>query len=176
MQINFYMDAEDRRGFHDFIFARGGYLLPEVWPAPSAPCFSSAADVPSGRHTLKIFREDIFPRSSFDDPEWITPYPQFHGYFIHGPGMQYSPSWQDEAGIHRGRIYMGLVSESSFLKPGSPRADIAEVHRTGYRNLVNFYNACCRYVRKNLRKDDAGFYHGAGSDRAGANGVMKLQI
>lgn len=176
MQINFYMDEEDRQRFHEFVFERGGYLTPEVWPKPEAPCFSSPADVPTGHHTLKIFREDIFPRACFDDPDWITPYPQFNGYFIHGPGMQYAPSWRDEAGIHRGRIYMGLVGEFSFVKPGKPSAGAYTQYADGYRKLENFYAACCRYVRKNFRKDEAGHYHGAGSDQAVLNGAVKLQI
>ena len=175
MQINFYMDKQDRDSFHEFVFDRGGYLIPEVWPERNVPCFSSHSDMPKGCHTLKLFREEVFSKSSFEDSDWITPYPS-HGYFVHGPGIQYSPSWQDELGIHRGRLYMGLVGAFSFVKPGKPVADAYIRYADGYHRLENFYKTCCRYIRKSFRKDDAGFYHGIGSDEAALSGVAKLQF
>jgi pimeloyl-ACP methyl ester carboxylesterase len=57
-----------------------------------------------------------------------------------------------------------------------------EIHGSGVPVVLlhgggeHFYKACCRYVRKNCRKDDAGFYHGAANDRAVMNGAMKLDV
>jgi hypothetical protein len=72
---------------------------------------------------------------------------------------------------------MGLVSPSSFVAPNeSPVRAYAE-HRESYKVLENFYKGCARYIRNNFRRDDAGFYHGKGSDAAVASvGISKVQI
>lgn len=174
MQINFYMAEKDKAIFHDYIFQRNGYIMPETWPTRDVPIYSEHSPVPEDRADLKIFREDLFNKVNFCDQDWITPYPQFDSYFVHGPGMQYSPSWIDTAGLHRGRIYMGLVSPGSFLKPDMPYACVGEEERDSYRKLENFYKSCCRFIRKRYRKASTGFYHGPFSDIAEASGVVKV--
>ena len=175
MQINFYMDEADRIQFHEYIFSRGGYILPSTPQEKPAPIYLSPSDISNSFEALVIFKEDIFPVSNFEDPAWIAPYRD--RYYVHGPGMLYSPSWQDEKGLRRGRIYMGLFSSSSFLKPGEDRqGNLYDFYKDGVRKVENFYQSCCRNIRKNCRKDKAGFYHGEGSDRLENNGIAKLQI
>jgi len=49
-------------------------------------------------------------------------------------------------------------------------------HATGVKAMEAFYKSCCRYIRNIYRKDDAGFYHGPGSDEAAASGAPKLDF
>ncbi len=71
---------------------------------------------------------------------------------------------------------MGLVGEFSYIEPGKQDPLAYEKHKDAYKQLENFYKSCCRYIRKNFRKDDTGFYHGAHSDELEKNGVIKRQI
>lgn len=175
MQISFYMDDQDRCEFHEYIFKRGGYILPSTPRDKIPPRYFKHSDIPSSFDNLIIFKEDIFSVSNFDDPAWVTPYRD--RYYTHGPGMLYSPSWQDERGIHKGRIYMGLFSASSFLKPSENRSgNLYERYKDDIRKVENFYQACCRNIRKNCRRDGAGFYHGKVSDDLANSGIEKLQI
>jgi hypothetical protein len=175
MQINFYMDKPDRDQFHEYIFSRGGYILPSRPLEMPAPIYLSSSDIPDSFEDLLILNESIFSMSNYKDPDWITPW--HDRYFTHGPGMLYSPSWKDENGLHRGRIFMGLFSASSFLKSNSDRqGNIYELYKDDVRKVENFFQSCCRNIRKFCRKDDAGFYHGPSSDQLEKNGVIKLQI
>ncbi|WP_284215457.1 hypothetical protein [Agaribacter marinus] len=169
------MDEPDRIEFHEYIFSRGGYIIPSVAKTKPAPIYQCPSSIPISFDDLVIFKEDIFPKSNFLDLEWFTPYQ--NGYFTHGPGMLYSPSWRDEKGLHRGRIYMGLFSTFSFLKPNEKRKDgVYEKFKDEEKKVLNFYQACCRNIRKNCRKDNTGFYHGVGSDLLSEIGVEKLQF
>lgn len=167
------MGDPDRDQFHEYIFSRGGYILPihpfEIPP----PMYLDSSDIPDSFEDLLILKEDIFPISNYNDPDWITPW--HDRYYVHGPGMLYSPCYEDEKGLHRGRIYMGLFSASSFLNPKSTRQGNAyELYKADVRKVENFYQSCCRNIRKLCRKDDAGIYHGPSSDILENNGVSKL--
>ncbi|GLR69132.1 hypothetical protein GCM10007852_00400 [Agaribacter marinus] len=72
---------------------------------------------------------------------------------------------------------MGLFSTFSFLKPNEKRKDgVYEKFKDEEKKVLNFYQACCRNIRKNCRKDNTGFYHGVGSDLLSEIGVEKLQF
>jgi len=181
MQINFYMSSTDRAQFHQFIFDRGGYVAPEHWGQEAIPIVRGQCVALDGQRALKIFKEDVFPASRLSEAGWITPYRSRGGYYVHGPGIQYLASVQDGSAIYRGRLYTGLLSTSSFLKPDEPRSGTASGKAKaeqvdGLKAMKAFYKSCCGYIRQTHRKDDAGFYHGPGSDEAEANGATKLQF
>ena len=160
------MADEDRRAFHDYLFAHGAYLAPERWPTQDIPLVETHADDLKNCRGLKIFKSDLFPQSQFQNPAWVTWHAPTERFFVHGPGIEYLVSFTDTTGMHRGRLYMGLVSPSSFVRPKQSLADAYAKHRESYKALESFYQSCARYLRKNYRKDAAGFYHGEASDAA----------
>ncbi|WP_157469004.1 hypothetical protein [Dyella thiooxydans] len=166
MQINFYMADEDRRAFHDYLFSRGAYLAPDRWSTQNIPLVKTHSDDLNGSRKLKIFKSDLFPESHFQDPAWVTWHAPTEKFVVHGPGIEYLVSFTDANNIHRGRLYMGLVSPSSFVSLGQSLTGAYAQHQESYRALENFYKSCVRYIRKNYRKDSAGFYHGEASDTA----------
>lgn len=174
MQINFYMLAEDQALLYEHIYNRDGYLIPREWPEHDVPIFSADSPLPTRNSfaALNIYRENLFGKDNFRDPDWITPY--HDGFFVHGPGMEYLPSRESSDGLHHGRIYMGLLGPSSFGKPGTPYNDLPDDANDRYRAMENFYRSCCRLLRKRFRRDDAGVYHGPSSDKAEAGGLAKL--
>ncbi len=174
MQINFFMDSEDIDRFHEYLFSRGGYITPEYWGTTDIPLFFDKS--PDMRHrSLKLFKEDIFSKSRFTEPGWIVLARPRREYYVHGPGMEYIRSYLDSDGIHHGRLYMGLVSHGSFIKPNELEPNVHIKYGRDYKNLENFYRSCCNYIRKNYRKH-GGFYHGSGSDRSEVNGVTKCSM
>jgi len=177
MQINFYMSKPDRDAFHDYLFSRGAYLTPERCSSHEVPIFSRPNEDIDHCHKLKIFRQDIFGRENFSDHTWLTLHPVLKSYYVHGPGMQYDLSFLDKEGLHRGRIYMGLVSPGSFVPPKMSDPDAFARYDKAYSALENFYKACCRYIRANFRKDEVGLYHGKGSDYlVESQGIKRLQF
>lgn len=177
MQINFYMGKPDRDAFHDYLFSQNAYLTPERCASDEVPVFSRPNDDIEHYRALKIFRQDIFGKEAFSDPAWLTLHPVLNSYYVHGPGMQYDMSYTDQEGLHRGRIYMGLVSRGSFVPPKTIDPDAFSRYDQAYRALENFYRSCCRYIRANFRKDEAGMYHGKGSDYlVESQGVNRLQF
>jgi hypothetical protein len=177
MQIGFFMVDEDRRAFHDYIFSRGGYLVPQRWSTRSVPIISSWIDEHDECRLLKIYKSELFPQSRFQDPAWVTWHAPTQKFFVHGPGIEYRVPFTDARGMHRGRLYMGLVSPSSFVAPNESPVGAYAGHRESYKVLENFYKSCARYIRSNYRRDDAGFYHGKGSDAVVASvGTPKVQI
>jgi hypothetical protein len=177
MQINFYMSAADREAFHDYLFSRDAYLTPQRCPSLAVPVFTHQSEDIDLYRTLHIYRQDIFCKEAFSDPSWLTFHPVLKSYYVHGPGMQYETSYTDQEGLHRGRIYMGLVSRSSFVPPKMTDPDAYARYDKPYRALENFYKSCCRYIRKNFRRDDWGMYHGAGSDYlVESQGIKQLQF
>lgn len=177
MQINFYMSTTDKEAFHDYLFSRDAYLTPERCPSGKVPVFARPNEDIEHYRTLKIFRQDIFGKEAFSDPVWLTFHPVLKSYYVHGPGMQYDVSYMDQEGLHRGRIYMGLVSRSSFVPPKMTDPDAFARYDKAYRALENFYKSCCRYIRTNYRRDEAGMYHGNGSDSLiESQGIKRLQF
>lgn len=72
---------------------------------------------------------------------------------------------------------MGLVSRLSFVPPKTSDPDAFSRYDQAYRSLENFYRSCCRYIRSNFRKDEAGMYHGKESDHlVESKGVELLQF
>ncbi|MEQ9297445.1 MAG: hypothetical protein RIF33_02730 [Cyclobacteriaceae bacterium] len=176
MQINFYMGDDDRRLFHEYVFSRDGYLTPERWVNTKIPIADATHQIEIEGRTLKVFKEDLFPKSNFDNEDWITYHNPTRSFYVHGPGMEYLKSYTDEKGLHRGRIYMGLVSAFSFVKPGEKDLEAYATYNEKYKQVENFYKSCCRYIRKNFRKDDVDFYHGSQSDLLAQKDIPKLQF
>ncbi|WP_156480533.1 hypothetical protein [Aquipseudomonas alcaligenes] len=177
MQINFYMADEDRRAFHEYLYSRGAYLVPERWPTRDIPIVQAASEEASECKDFKIFKSDLFPQSEFQNRAWITWHEPTKRFYVHGPGIQYLVSFTDANGIHRGRLYMGLVSPRSFVEPHGQSVDCYAENEKKYKALENFHKSCARYIRNHYRKDEGGFYHGKASDMAVQNyGVSKTQL
>lgn len=181
MQINFFMNKDDQREFHEYLFSRGGYLTPGEWPSKDIPILRSVDDekIPAQKYPLcsrdlKLFREDVFPSFSLQDYEWFTKQSKHELFSVWGPGIEYLTAWQDEEGIRPGRLYMGAFSAGSFQKPGEPYGGAYEKYGDGVRQMTNFYNSCCRYIRKRCRKAESGFWHGPGCDKEEEAGIVLL--
>lgn len=176
MQINFYMGDTDKELFHQYIYGRNGYMTPEYIKKLEVPIADSQNLIEFNDPTIKLFSEAIFPKENFKNNEWLTFSEVRNNYYVHGPGMQYAQSYIDANGIHRGRLYMGLVTSASFLKPSeNVAAHFRPEYEEKYKEIENFYRSCCRYIRKNFRKDKTGIYYGPQSDELIQNGVQKIQ-
>jgi hypothetical protein len=170
------MGDNDRKLFHEYIFSKDGYLTPQRWENKEIPIASLQNPIDIDYWSLKVFKEDNFSSTNFSSSDWITYHEPSKRFFIHGPGMEYMKSYTNAKGLIRGRIYMGIVSTYSYVKPDENDSQAYEKYKDKYKQLVNFYRSCCRYIKKNFRKDDVGFYHGTESDELERNGIEKLQF
>ncbi len=192
------MGPEDEKNFIDYITSRDGYLIPQYWKSKQIPILKELKFWRYDQQnedwiwSIQLLKNDIFPYQNYNSDTWITYLPQFNHYFAHGPAFEFTRSQQKEEGLSHGRIYGGLLSESSFTPPNSNQnsknkfsifslfkkknsIENNEDYSESYKNLINFYRSCCNYIRKNYRKDKAGFYHGQHSDRMEEEfGVKKL--
>jgi hypothetical protein len=176
MQINFWMGDKDRELFHDYIFSRGGYLIPRYLKTTEVPIAWQENKVDFNELFLHIYKEDNFSKSHFSDPDWVTYLPAFKSYFVHGPGMEYKRPYNHNDGtLIQGRIYMGLLGAFSYLKPGVSDPSCYERFAAEYKQMENFYQSCCRFIRKHFRNVH-GFYHGPQSDQLEKEGMEKLSF
>lgn len=181
MQINFYMGDTDKALFHHYIYGRNGYMTPEYIKKSflkklKVPIADAQNPIEFDDRTIKLFSEANFPKKNFKNSEWLAFSDVRNSYYLHGPGMQYTQSYIDTNGIHRGRLYMGLVTSASYLKPSeNVAAHFRPEYKKKYQEIENFYKSCCRYISKNFRKDSTGFYYGPESDELIQNGIKKIQ-
>jgi hypothetical protein len=175
------MGDKDKELFHQYIYGRNGYFTLEyikksVLLKLEVPIADAKNPIEFDDRTIKLFSEANFPKENFQNKEWLSFSDVRNSYFVHGPGMQYTQSYTDKNGIHRGRLYMGLVTSASYLKPSE---NIAAHFRPKYKGkfseIENFYRSCCRYIRKNYRKDKTGFYYGPQSDKLIQSGIKEIQ-
>ena len=169
------MGDNDRKLFHDYIYSRGGYLTPEYWEKKEIPIAHLDNPIDINFSYLKIFKEDNFSSTNLNGTDWIKYVKRRKHFYVHGPGMEYMKPYTNEKGLIGGRIYMGLVGKFSYIKPNDKEFNY-EKYEDKYKQLENFYKSCCRYIRKNFRRDIGGFYHGAESDELERNGIKKLQL
>jgi hypothetical protein len=174
MQINFWMGDNDRALFHDYIFSRNGYLTPENWKDTAIPIASVENKIDIDYFLLKIYKEELFPKSNFNDPDWFTFNTASQLYLVSGPGMEYMRSYTKNGEMIKGRIYMGTVGPSSFTKPGSSVSEYAK-YEEAYKKLENFYRSCCRFIREHFR--NAGHvYCGPHSDQLVKEGMVRVSF
>ena len=139
MQINYYMNDDDRDSFHEYIFSRGGYIVPQVWRNKNKfihwfnlfqyympwiwwknniPIITSEnkddIDKKWTRHGFFIWKEDVFSKDNYKH-KWWTQYTSLKKWFrVYGSWITYSPSYTENKVIYRGRIY---VYESRYNIP-----------------------------------------------------------
>ena len=175
MQINFWMGDNDRALFHEYIFSRYGYLTPEIWKDTAIPIASVENKIDIDDPWLKIYKEELFPQSNFNDPDWFTFNTASQLYRVSGPGMQYMRSYTKNGEMIMGRIYMGVVGPSSFTKPKENSVSEYAKYEGDYKKLENFYRSCCRFIRKHFR--NAGHvYCGPHSDQLVKEGIVRVSF
>jgi hypothetical protein len=167
MQINFFMNPQDRFAFHEYIFSKGGYMTPSRIDSAITPVFTTPSDINEEHFDLKLFRESIFSKDHYTDSNWVRWHAPSKTYYVWGPGIEYSASFQRSVNIYSYRLYMGTVSPSSFVKPEESLEGTYQKYAIEYKKLENFYKSCCGYIRRTCRKEGGigGFYFGKGIDQ-----------
>ena len=175
MQINFWMGDNDRALFHDYIFSRNGYLTPEYWKDTAIPIASVENKIDIDYFLLKIYKEELFPQSNFNDLDWFTFNTASQLYRVSGPGMEYLRSYTKNGEMIMVRIYMGAVWPDSLTKPKEDRVSEYAKYEEDYKKLENFYCSCCRFITKHFR--NAGHvYCGPHSDLLVKEGMLRVHF
>jgi hypothetical protein len=151
------------------------YIKKSLLQQLEVPIADSQNPIVFDDRTIKLFSKANFSKENFKNKEWLTFSEVRNSYYVHGPGMQYAQSYIDTDDIHRGRLYMGLITSANYLKPSENVAvHFKPEYKEKYTEIENFYRSCCRYIRKNFRKDSTGFYYGPESDELIQSGVKKI--
>ena len=163
MQVVFYMTPDEEMRFIGHVLSKGGYYMPKYWPTYPMPLlaepFPPAAGKADPMRELMIFKETLFPKASAVSEDWK----QFWspgGKYISAtrPGFEFTRPCIDGKQLFPGRLWVG-ASASSFIRPCC-ESKATESHQEAYKKLLNFYKACCNYLRKELNQYTTGWYSG----------------
>ena len=91
---------------------------------------------------------------------FFVAFPAPGGQFVmRGPGIEWTRSCVEGNRLYPGRLWFGATRQSFFPPRQMNYAEIAK-YDVPFKELQNFYRACCANLRKTLKKHSTGWYIG----------------